>query len=81
MPDSKFPFRSARAVIQTRVLSLLRATPKIVLPTALATRSISVAQAFAATWTLFPALSSRFIALLNRRSHLPRAKAIYYPLC
>jgi hypothetical protein len=80
MPDSKFQFRSARAVIQLRVRSLLRKPPKVVLPTAPAARSFTSAQAFAGTWTLFPALSSRLIALLNRRSHLPRAKAIHYPL-
>ena len=81
MPDSKFLFRSARAVIRLRVRSRLRKTPKIVLPATLAPRSITLAQAFAGTWTLFPTLSSRLIALLNRRSRLPRAKAIYYPLC
>ena len=80
MPDSKFPFRSVRAVIQLRVRSLLRKTPKIVLPTALATRSITLLRAFAGAWTLFPTLSSCSIAPLDPRSRLPRATAIYYPL-
>ena len=81
MPDSKFLSRSVRAVIQLRVRSLLRKTPIIVLQTAATTRSITLAQVFAGTWTLFPTISSRPIAPLNRRSRLSRAKAIYYPLC
>ena len=81
MPDSKSQFSSARAVIRLRARARLRKTPKIAHPTAFATRSITLAQAFAGTWNLFPTISSRLIALLNRRSRLPRAKAIYYLLC
>ena len=80
MPKAKFHLCTARAVIRLRARSLLRSTPKVALATALATRLTTLAQAFAAAGTLFPTLSSPPIASLNRRSHLPRAKAIYYPL-
>jgi hypothetical protein len=80
MPDSKFQFGSARAVIRRRVRSLLRSTAKIILPKTLATRSAQTSHARADLPSPFPPLSSRSIAPLNRRSNLPRAKAIYYPL-
>jgi len=80
MPDSKFQFSSHRAVTRLRVRSLLRKTPKIVLPTALAIRSALNSPALASLPSPFPPLSSRSIAPLDRLSHLPRAKAIYYPL-